>query len=164
MKLQYILIISFIITSLGCFNVGNSEIPTYVFDREEILSIEEEMTLDSMYRLHEKETGNEIALITTANYGGDSTISDFAFELGNTLGVGKASRDNGLLIVFSAANREVRIETGIGTAKVLTDSIAQDIINKHMIPQLKQNQYYQGIYDGSVEIIEFLSRPENRIK
>ena len=79
------------------------------------------------------------------------------------LGVGKKEKDNGVLIVFSNQMRQTRIATGYGTEKVLTDEVAKAIIDSVMIPNFKKGKPFDGLWAGSLSIVEFLERPENKI-
>jgi uncharacterized membrane protein YgcG len=46
-----------------------------------------------------------------------------------------------------------------GTEKVLTDSIAQNIIDSIMIPKFKEQKYFEGLWNGSLAITSFLEKP-----
>jgi uncharacterized protein len=80
------------------------------------------------------------------------------------MGIGRRDVNNGVLIVFSAQMKKVRIETGYGAERVLTDSIAKKIVDSLMIPQFKQQKYFDGLWNGSVAITSFLEKTENKIK
>ena len=135
-----------------------------VFDYESVLDSTQIKKLTELYINHEKKTTNQIALITTSSFGKDSTIEDYALARFNQMGIGRKDINNGLLIVYSGAHRQIRIATGLGTEKVLTNSIAQHIIDSVMIPRFANNETFPGIWNGSKAIIEFLERPENKIK
>lgn len=137
---------------------------TWVYDNELVLKKDEIKLLDSLFNEHEKKTTNEIALITTSDYGSDTSILFFAVNNSRRLGLGKKGINNGVLIVYSGANRQVRIETGYGTEKIFKDEIAARIIDSLMIPQFKEGKVFIGLREGSKAIIDFLERPENKIK
>ncbi|MBL7940516.1 MAG: TPM domain-containing protein [Flavobacteriales bacterium] len=134
----------------------------YVLDTEGALDPRMGTRLDSLFRSHEDRTGNEIALVTHATFHGRSA-KDFAISFGDSTGVGKKVRDNGVTIAFSKARREVFIATGHGTAKVLHDSICQRIIDREMLPRFKLGDTNSGLWYGCIGIVEFLERPKNRI-
>ncbi len=136
----------------------------WVYDYESVLDSSQIKQLTSLYINHEKKTTNEIVLVTIRDFFPDSTIEAFSLHTFNKLGIGKKNINNGVLIVFSGANHQVRISTGYGTEKVLTNDIAQHIIDSAMIPHFKNNEAFKGILDGSKAITEFLERPENKIK
>ena len=136
----------------------------FVYDYEDILTDEEEKKFDFLFREHEKLTSNEIVLVTTPNYGEDKDILFFSVNFSNKLGIGKAGKNNGVLIVFSRANKETRISTGYGAEKVLKDEIAKRYIDNIMIPRFIEGNFYEGLYAGSQTIVEFLEQPGNEIK
>jgi len=135
-----------------------------VFDYEHVLDSSQIKQLTELYLNHEKKTTNQIALITTPDFGNDSTIEAYSRRMFNLMGIGVKDINNGVLIVYSGTNRQGRISTGYGTEKVLTYEIAQNIIDSIMIPQFKNGKAFLGIWNGSKAIIEFLERPENKIK
>ena len=136
---------------------------SYVFDTEHDLDTAQKRALDDLYYEHRKRTTNEIALITTASFYPDSNIRMYSMHKLRELGVGRKDINNGLIIVYSRVNRQVRIATGYGTEKVLKDEIAKRIIDSLMIPAFKDDRIYQGLWSGSKAIVDFLDRPENRI-
>lgn len=136
----------------------------WVLDNESDLTKDQILKLDSLYKDHERKTSNEIALVTTADYGKDSTILFYAVHLGRAYGVGKKDKNNGVVIVFSSTKHEAMISTGYGTEKVLKDEIAKEIMDSIMIPQFKINNNFKRLWNGSIAIIKFLERPENKIK
>ena len=157
----------FILAS-GFILPGCSQAPehknVWVSDNEHVLSQQQLTSLDSLYKAHEKITGNEIGLVTTADYGTDTSIMMFAVNFGRKAGIGKKERDNGVIIVFSQAKREVNIATGYGTEKVLTDEIAKKIIDSVMTPRFREAKIFEGLWNGSKAIVSFLELPGNSIK
>jgi len=135
-----------------------------VLDKEQILSLAQFNKLDSLFLEHEKKTTNEIVLVTTNDYGKDSNIIDFAKNFGNKVGVGKKGKDNGVVIVYCRLRHEIRMGTGLGTQRVLTDKIAKKIIDSLMLPEFKNGEIFNGLWKGSTAIVSFLERPENKIQ
>lgn len=134
----------------------------FVLDKEHVLTAVQHRSLDSLFRTHELSTGNEIALITHPTFNGKSA-KDFAVGMGDSLGVGKKGRSNGVVIAYSKARREVFIATGKGTERVLHDSICQRIIDIRMIPRFRTDDHYGGLFNGASAVVEFLDRPEDRV-
>ena len=148
--------------SAGCF--ADHANKNFVIDHSGILDSLQKEKLNQLYTDHEKKTSNEIVLLTTDSYFPDSTFAAYALRNFNELGIGKKYKNNGVLIVFSASLRKTRITTGLGTEKVLTDSIAREIIGSEMLPDFIQQRYFEGLWKGSVAITNFLEKPENKIK
>ena len=160
-KASFILIIPILFCLFhGC---TTNKMKSWIFDYENDLTQNQRNMLDSLYIAHEKKTTNEIALVTTSNYGSDTNILFFAVNFGREHGVGKKSKNNGVVIAYSEANRKVMISTGLGTEKVLKDEIAKRIIDSIMIPHFKQGEIFNGLWKGSKAIVDFLERSENKI-
>tara|TARA_B100000497_G_C7376512_1_gene241829 strand:+ start:207 stop:584 length:378 start_codon:yes stop_codon:yes gene_type:complete len=116
-----------------------------------------------LYTNHDTLTSNQIVLITTPDIGSSENIQDYATLIGNELGVGQKDKDNGVIIVFSAALRKTSIATVLGTKLILTDSIANFVVQNQMIPKFKKGEIDEGLYDGSKWITDILEKPENII-
>lgn len=155
-----------LITVLACSSTtrNNQTEPNLIYDYENILSEEQKATLNSLVQNHEKRTTNEIAIVTTPNFGSDSTMFDYSYRWANTNGVGKKDKNNGVAIVVSAQKRSVFIQNGRGTEKVISDWETKQIVDSVMIPHFKSNNYYEGIRKGAQAIIKHLEKPENVIK
>ncbi len=147
---------------LSCHSTKTQE--EFVFDKAKVLDSMQFKKLNDLYVRHEKLTTNELVLLTTNSFAPARTIEEYAHEKFNSMAIGKKGVDNGILIVFSPEMRQVRIATGYGTERVLTDSIAKRIIDFVMIPQFRRVNYFEGLWDGSLAITRFLEKPENTIK
>lgn len=152
------LVILLCLILFGCQKVN------YVIDKESLFSPEQIDKLNELIAGHEKETSNEISIVSTPDWEGHIDIKDYSVEFFNTRGIGKAELNNGVLITISRINRTTRITTGYGLENILTDSIAKGIIDDIMIPHFRKGEFFEGAYSGSQAIIEFLEQPENRLK
>jgi len=99
----------------------------------------------------ERETKCEIAVAVIDNLKG-LTIEDYAVRLFEKWGIGKKAKDNGVLLLVSMDERELRIEVGYGLEGVITDIEAKNIIDDAIVPRFKENNYDSGIYNGVVAI------------
>lgn len=143
---------------------GDKSIRTFVFDNEEVLTTDQELELDSIFREHQKRTTNQIVLVATPTYGDFENNRMFAVDFGNKLGVGMAKRNNGVVIVFSQTKREIFVATGLGTEVVLKDEDIKPIIDSVFIPKFKAGLVFEGLKAGSEAIVSFLEKPEHRIQ
>lgn len=125
----------------------------YVNDYANVFTAEQRVNLDEKISYYEFETTNEIAIITIDSIAPYDNISDFTTDLAKEWGIGKAEKNNGLVILFCMSLREVRISTGLGTQKILTDEICKNIIDQILIPNCKKDDYYIGIEKALAEII-----------
>jgi uncharacterized protein len=163
MQKTYNLLISFALICLIASCATKAQ-RTWVFDNESVLDSTQIKQLHNLFNSHEIKTTNEIALITTPNYGYDTSILFFAVNNFRRLGLGKKGINNGVLIVYCGAKREARIENGYGTERILKDEMATRIIDSIMIPHFKKGETFEGLWQGSKAIVDFLERPENKIK
>jgi uncharacterized protein len=99
----------------------------------------------------ERETKCEIAVAVIDNLKG-LTIEDYAVRLFEKWGIGKKDKDNGVLLLVSMDERELRIEVGYGLEGVITDIEAKNLIDNVIVPRFKENNYDSGIYNGVVAI------------
>jgi uncharacterized protein len=108
-------------------------------------------------------TGIELAVVTVPSLG-DETIETFAVKLFEEWGIGAskttsqrtgALRDGGILILVAPNDKEARIEVGYGLEGTITDTQANNILQKIMIPAFKTGNYAQGI-DGAVDALSGL--------
>ena len=138
------------------YDLGKSDLPKLkrqVNDYEFVFTMEQLEKLTLMIRKFEKNTTNQIAIVSIKSIGKYSDFDKFAVDLSNYNGIGLKEKDNGLSIVFSKNLRKIRISTGFGTEKILTDEICKNIIDQTIIPEFKNGDYYSGIEKGLAELI-----------
>jgi uncharacterized protein len=136
----------------------------FVFDNAALLSADQELQLDTLLRGHELRTTNEIAVVTITSYQGYPDLRSFAATCGDSLGVGKKKKNNGVVIVLSKELREVFIATGLGTENVMPDARCQRIIDSLMIPLFKEDMYFDGLWEGSKGVVRYLELPGHEVK
>lgn len=138
------------------FDLGESDLPKLrrkVNDFEFIFTVEQLEKLTLMIKQFEKNTTNQIAIVSIKSIGNYTDFDKFAVDLSNYNGIGLKEKDNGLSIVFSKNLKKIRISTGYGTEKILTDEICKNIIDQTIIPEFKNGDYYNGIEKGMAELI-----------
>jgi uncharacterized protein len=99
----------------------------------------------------ERATTDEIAVAVVPTTG-DATIEAWSTGLFNTWGVGKKSKNNGVLLVVAVDDRRVRLATGTGLAKRLDDRAAAQIVDKTITPRFAEDAYAAGILTGLDEV------------
>ena len=130
-----------------------------VTDKAEIFLPQQLNGLLTKLTQFETETTNQLVLLTINNLG-EETIEQYAYGVFNQNKLGQKDKDNGILILFSKNDREVRIEVGRGLESYITDAVASRIIRNTMIPKFKEEDYYGGLNQATDQIIEFLNNPE----
>ncbi|WP_437369591.1 TPM domain-containing protein [Maribacter litoralis] len=131
----------------------------FVTDSANIFTSAQEAALNQRLVAFEDTTTNQLVVVTIEELGFD-TIESYANGLFVQNGIGQEEKDNGLLILFSELDREVRIEVGYGLEPYITDAVASRIIRNTMIPNFKEEEYFTGINESVDQLIEFLNNPE----
>lgn len=126
-------------------------------DYENLFTDVEESKLDSIISKFEKETSIEISIVTIDTVKtSKEKFDNLTLHIAQTWRIGKAKKDNGILIGISKGYRRIRIENGIGIEKIITDEETKRVIDNYFIPELKKSQYYNGTLNGLSELIKLL--------
>ena len=126
-----------------------------VVDNAALLSTPEHERLTGLLAEYESKTSNQVMVVTLESLQGYA-IEDFGYQLGRHWGIGKAGKDNGVLLIVAPTERKVRIEAGYGLEGILTDALCHDIIEAHILPAFKAGDYETGIRRGTESIIAAL--------
>ena len=142
--------------------------PGYVHDYAGWLSASEKNALEEKLRRYDDSTTTQVVVVIRPDIG-DYDKASYAFELGNRLGIGRKSKNNGVVMFIKSEppDRGIFIATGYGTEGALPDITAGQIIRNTMAPYFRQKQYYAGIEAGLDDIIralagEFKAEPGDR--
>ena len=160
-KLYYVLTSLLLIFSINIAfaskNLSDTDIPNvrltnvrnHVSNPDSIISKQYVDSINYVLNALEDSTGIEVAVVTVKNIG-DNEVRDFATELFNKWGLGKKTKDNGLLIllVTDAEQRAIVFETGYGIEGVLPDALCSRIQKQYMLNYLKDGRYGKGLLEG----------------
>lgn len=117
--------------------------PRLVNDLAGVMSPDEQALLEQKAEAFEDSTSNEVTIVTVRSIG-LYDIADYATQLGNRWGIGKASKNNGVLILAAIADHRVNISVGKGLEGALTDLVSGRIIRNEMAPAFREGNYYLG--------------------
>jgi uncharacterized protein len=95
----------------------------------------------------ERTHGAEMAVVVIQSLDGLS-IDEAAVRLFELWGIGKKSRDNGVLVLWSTDDRRVRVEVGYGLEGVLNDGKVGAILDAYVIPRFRSAEFDQGLLAG----------------
>ncbi len=129
---------------------------SFVNDYAGILQPNEINELENKLSNFEKNTTDEIAVVTIPSLDGD-TIENVAQNIFTKWGIGKKDKNNGVLILIALAERKTRIHTGYGVEGSLTDLTSSYIQSDVMTPAFRNGDYFSGINGAVDKIIESLS-------
>src|SRR6185369_5936882 len=89
-------------------------------DQARMLSPESRQQLERKLAAFERETSNQVVVLTIESLQGDN-IDQFSIRVAESWKIGQQGRDNGVLLVLAKEERKVRIEVGLGLQGVLPD-------------------------------------------
>lgn len=129
-----------------------------VYDFADLIPEAEEQLLNQKLMDFSAQTSTQIVMVTVATLDG-MAIETAANQIGRNWGIGQKGQDNGLLILTSYYDRQVRIEVGYGLEPFVSDLMAQDIIDKYIVPNYKDQNFYRGM-DAASDVIIDLTKGE----
>jgi uncharacterized protein len=131
---------------------------TWVTDLTSTLRPDTIQQLNFLIEKLESETTAEMAVVVVNSLDGRD-IEDYAHDLFQLWGIGKKSKDNGVLLLWSTGDRRVRIEVGYGLEGVLPDGKCGAILDNYVIPHFKAGDFDAGLLHG-VQTISTVVRNE----
>lgn len=126
---------------------------SWVSDMADLLDPEAEMQLNRLIERNEQNVGTEIAVVTVPTTVPAASPEAFALELFNTWGIGKAEKNNGVLILISQSERRTEVTLGTGIAKTISDEAVEQIIRTEMTPEFRRGDFNAGAIAGTEALI-----------
>jgi len=122
--------------------------PRLVNDLADVLTEQQEQSLERKLVNFNDTTSNQIAIVTVKSMNGyDPNM--FAYEIGEKWQVGQKEFNNGVVVLvkpkYGNDRGRVAIQAGYGLEPVITDALSKRIIENEMIPEFRNNNYYRGI-------------------
>lgn len=143
------------------YSLTTSQVPNpqqvyggWVTDMANVLSNETEDRLNQIIFELEEKNGTEIAVVTVPEIGSYPSLKTFATELFNDWGIGKEGQGNGILFLTSIGDRRVEIETGYGIGRILPDRRVGRILDDHVVPYFRNDNFNDGILAGTEALIK----------
>ena len=128
---------------------------TLVTDKTNTLTTAEQHALERKLVAFNDSTSTQIAVVIMRSTGGYD-ISEYAFELGNKWGIGRKAKNNGILLLVAMEDRAAFIATGYGMEGVFPDALAKRVVNTDIIPNFKEQRYYEGIDKATTSIMQIV--------
>jgi uncharacterized protein len=152
---------------LGCTQpLATANRPVRVDDEANLISPAAEQRLTAELEHLEQRTSDQLAVKTVTSLGGES-IDSVSLKTARQMKLGVKGKDNGVLLLVAPAEKKVRIETGCGTAGVLSDGEAAVIVAQ-MVQSFRSGAMEEGIELGARainrELTEHPSGPLRRVR
>ena len=99
--------------------------------------------------------GAQVVVVTLPTLKG-YPIEYYGYQLGRHWGIGQKGKNNGVLLIVDAGERQMRIEVGYGLEGTLTDAQSFQIIHNVITPRFRKGDYAGGITAGADAILAVL--------
>ena len=132
----------------------------YINDFANLINPEDFQKLNALVIALEQKTTAEIAVVTlktTKPY----DIQDYSVRLWDKWKIGKAGKDNGVLLLVAAEDKKVWITTGYGLEGAIPDAEASKIYRNIIVPYFKKGEFSKGILAGSIALVDLTAREYN---
>lgn len=104
-----------------------------------------------------KETSNQITIIITDTLCG-TDAAEYSYTIGENWKVGQEKFDNGVVVMVKPTGgpgeRHTFIATGYGLEGAIPDATAILIVNQEMLPNFKNENYYEGLDAATTVLME----------
>lgn len=108
--------------------------------------IDAEGRSDIMHTIRDAQraTGTEIVVVTVPSIG-EQSPKRFATSLFNNWGIGRASTNNGVLVLVVKDVRRIEVEVGTGAKSRLSTSWTTSMLSDRVLPLFKEGRYSKGL-------------------
>lgn len=127
-----------------------------VNDYADMLTPNEENLLERKLRTYRDTTSNVVAIAILESLQGNSK-EEVATELFNNWRMWEDERYNGVLILISEQDRQLRIEVGYGLEGAIPDAMANRIVQDILVPNLRSGTVYAGLDRATNTMIQLAS-------
>ncbi len=140
-------------------NVHVADRSRYVSNPSGVLSASAVSSLDRYIGNLWKDTSVELVVVAVDEVDPKYTPEEFATKLFEKWKIGKADKDNGLLVLVSRDDRAVIIRTGYGVEGAIPDIVAGRIIRDNMLPSFRNGDYDEGVAAGVERLASIIRDP-----
>jgi uncharacterized protein len=132
-----------------------------VNDFANVIDAENATKMDALAREVLEKTGTAIVVAIVPSIGENEDYTMYANGLYQAWGIGKKGEDKGVLIFLTVKERKVRIETGYGVEGILPDGLVGEILDKYVVPFLKEGNYGKGLYNAMYACSAYIAKDAN---
>ncbi|MCM1991953.1 TPM domain-containing protein [Oceanirhabdus seepicola] len=146
-------------TVYGEPNIPKNSKELFVYDETNALSRETKEYINIINK-GLKKTGAQVAVVVIDTLG-ESDIEGYSNTLFREWGIGDKDKNNGVLLLVVLNDRKMRIEVGYGLEGAIPDGKAGSIIRNTIAPHFKNENYDEGIIQGTKAILALIQKEYN---
>lgn len=151
----FVLIVLLSILSRGCALDPPRYDPRHklVTDLTGTLTPAQTQQLQNKLQQIEKSDSTQIAILMIPSLHGDDLLQ-YSQNVFQTWGIGQKEKNNGILLLVVKKEHRARIHVGYGLEGRLPDALAYQVLTAEVIPEFRQNRYYEGLDRGVNAIVQ----------
>ena len=115
-----------------------------IADIEKIFSSDQTKKLERQLNEIQYKNRLQIIVITTDDYFPNENIDEYSFSILNN-NYNNFFENGGIIFVINLKERNIRISTNSIAKEKLSDEFCQDLIDKTIVPNFKNEKYFDGI-------------------
>jgi uncharacterized membrane protein YgcG len=147
---------------ISCGQKEETVVHDYVNDNARLLSDPQIDALTEEIRELENSIGSQIVILTIDSLNGQK-VEEYSLNIANEWQIGRKDYDDGILITVAKRDRKIRIEVGYGLERIVRDEIAASIIEDHMAPRFREENYFDGLQAAVRELKNLIKANKNLI-
>lgn len=120
----------------------------YVLDEAGILDPSQKALLSAELAQFERQTSDQIWVSILPEVPSDYAMEDFTQRTFDAWGVGRKGKNNGIILFVFPKSRQMRVEVGYGLEGAVPDVLANNIINREIVPSFRAGDMGGGIIRG----------------
>jgi len=159
---KILLILMLLVLSVSVFAIPTAQ-NKYVNDYANIFNAAQVLELRTLFLNVDLNTTAEITLLTVDTVA-PMAMSQYAQEVADSWKIGKADKDNGLLILYAKQENKIWVSTGYGLEGILPDSKIGRILDKTFVPARAANNTAEGIILASIAYANVINENANEVR
>ena len=128
-----------------------ARLTSFVADDASIIDRDTRMAMEAKLKAFDAEGGPQLVVAT--RYAVDRPVEEEAIRLARAWHIGRAGKNNGVLLLLVAHDRRARIEVGYGLEGVLTDALSRIIVLNEIDPALRDGDFTAAARKGMDAIL-----------
>jgi uncharacterized protein len=139
------------------------ELTAPVNDFARMLDQDSARRLETLIRSLQQASGDVVVVATVDTVEPYADIREYAVKMfeNHGRGIGQRGKDNGLLVLVAAKERQVRIEVGYDLEQFVTDGFAGETVRQYIAPAFRQGNYGEGLVTGVSRIVARIADGRN---
>ena len=108
----------------------------------------------------DKDSSNQVVVAIFPKMDSALSLEQYTLQVANSWAVGRAGKNNGVVLFVFIRDHKMRIEVGKGLTGILTDALAKQILDRDLTPHFKKGDFDGGFVAGVDSILKIVGGAE----